>query len=258
MSTLLTKNGHVLSGSTAVIDAVLYDTEAASMSKSAIITLTMTLLDPNGDVINGRDAQDVYDVNGGSIAEDGSVEIELSPADNPFVSSFVGTEDHELMLTWTYDTGTEIRTGSKTWRIVVEQSLTAAVDVTGPTNPVDSDGELVAPLAIGGAYTQAFGTQFEWQFTFLLDPTAFNFYFRGSLFGCADTTESWRVAAVATDLGGNLLQVIAELESADTAGIVEDTHDWSLIIVNKAQDDAGDENPDTTAIFSSSVQWANN
>lgn len=128
---LLSPNGNVVADSTAVLSVVLYDIENVTLDKAAILSLTLTLVGPDGAIINNRDDQDIYDVNGGIVAADGSIELSLQPADNPFVSDFGATEDHDLALEWTWSNGTETRTGSKLWRYVVEKSLTGTPGTGG-------------------------------------------------------------------------------------------------------------------------------
>jgi hypothetical protein len=91
-------------GSTAEYACDLVDASGDSIDASAVLTIVATLR-ANGvsAVINGRDDQNVKDINGGTLT-DGAFTLELSALDNVIVSSTSDREElHKLTLQMTYN-----------------------------------------------------------------------------------------------------------------------------------------------------------
>ncbi|MEM2932498.1 MAG: hypothetical protein QXI61_06625 [Nitrososphaerota archaeon] len=86
-----------------------------SFNKASILSLRLTLYDrATGQAINGRVNQDIYDANGGTIADDGTLTIRLQPEDNIIVNEALQREeieDHIVSLRWTWNDGVYIRVG---------------------------------------------------------------------------------------------------------------------------------------------------
>lgn len=121
MATLLTTGtDYVNAGESAVVTATLYDTDAETLAKAAIATLTMDLVDESGDTINSRSGVDVLDASIGTLASDGTVTLKLAPEDN--ASVYARTEIHYLTLTWTWDDDDgDTLTGKEVFEIVVKR-----------------------------------------------------------------------------------------------------------------------------------------
>jgi hypothetical protein len=73
-------------GSSGTLSATIKDDAGASIDTSAVTATAATLHDHKGAVVNTRNAQDVYGVNGGSWASGGVFTLLLTPADTQVVS----------------------------------------------------------------------------------------------------------------------------------------------------------------------------
>ena len=106
----------------AVITAVLKDVDEVAVNKAALQSLTLTLVNSqDGMILNGRDSLSIYDVNNGSIAEDGVVTIKLQPDDNIVCGAQMNeVEEHYATLRWTYADGDgDPMSGAQQWVIQV-------------------------------------------------------------------------------------------------------------------------------------------
>ena len=102
------------------------DMYKAAIVKASLLTLAATLYDETTKaIINGRNAQSVLDVNGGTVASNGALTLRLQPLDAVVVGS-VDTgemEAHVLLIEWTYSDGVLTRTGIKDVEIKVRKGL---------------------------------------------------------------------------------------------------------------------------------------
>ncbi len=122
VTVLTTGETSVNDGESAKITATLYDTENASLAKAAINTLTLTIQDEDGSVINSRNGTDILDANGGTLATDGTLTLKLTAADNAFQSSDKTRERHFVELAWTWDDAQSVeQTGKQTYILWVEK-----------------------------------------------------------------------------------------------------------------------------------------
>ena len=100
------------------------DMYKAAIVKASLLTLAATLYDETTKaIINGRNAQSVLDVNGGTVASNGALTLRLQPLDAVVVGS-VDTgemEAHVLLIEWTYSDGVLTRTGIKDVEIKVRK-----------------------------------------------------------------------------------------------------------------------------------------
>lgn len=73
---------------------------------STLSTLVATLYadDDARTIINGRSAQSILGVNGGSVSEAGAFILVLAPADNAIVNADLPDERHTLLIQWTWPT----------------------------------------------------------------------------------------------------------------------------------------------------------
>lgn len=127
MADVLTPNSgdeHVESGAEPDLVATLYDNSGADLNKAAIKTLTLSIWDSAGSIVNGRDEVDVKDSTIGTLATDGTVTIKFESADMAFLASSGTIEKRYVRLTWTFDDEESVeRTGRKTWKIPIEKPV---------------------------------------------------------------------------------------------------------------------------------------
>ena len=123
MPTPLTESGQYIDADeSSELTATLYDTQSSELSKLAIQSVTLTIVDEYGNVINDRNAQDILDANGGSLAEDGTLVVKMMPADNPFVNEVGTVEQHSIEVGWTWqDLQADIMTGKQVWTVNVQR-----------------------------------------------------------------------------------------------------------------------------------------
>lgn len=96
--------------SNAIYEVTLVDENDAPIAASDLTTLTLTLRDrATGEIINGRDRIDVLNANGATVDEEGRVEWQLFPDDNPILHPSVippgRHERHVMRLRWTFSEG---------------------------------------------------------------------------------------------------------------------------------------------------------
>ena len=102
------------------------DMYKAAIVKASLLTLAATLYDETTKaIINGRNAQSVLDVNGGTVASNGALTLRLQPLDAVVLGSIdTGEmEAHVLLIEWTYSDGVLTRTGIKDVEIKVRKGL---------------------------------------------------------------------------------------------------------------------------------------
>jgi hypothetical protein len=73
-------------GANGRVTGTLKDDAGAAIDTSAVTATVATLHDHKGAVVNSRNAQDVYGINGGSWASGGVFTLLLTPADTQVVS----------------------------------------------------------------------------------------------------------------------------------------------------------------------------
>ncbi len=95
----------VLEATTARYLATLQDEAGTPIPGSSLATLTLTLYDrASGEIINGRNAQNVKNANGVTIGEDGALVWTMTPADTAILGS--GTQEaHVALFAWTWGGG---------------------------------------------------------------------------------------------------------------------------------------------------------
>lgn len=105
----------------------------ATLTEANISTVTLTLFDDLTEkFINSRNAQSVKDANGGILATDGTLTIQLQPADNAIVDGTIAvksTEKHVARITWQWidedaDGNDVTRTGIEEYELLVEVKAT--------------------------------------------------------------------------------------------------------------------------------------
>lgn len=123
----LTEHGeYVDADESANVTAVLFDTDDDQLNKLAIHSLTLTIVDDRGNVINNRLKSDILDNNGGSLGDDGTLVIELQPDDNAFMNPVGVQELHRLEIEWEWQQQNgQRRTGKQVYELFVRRLLVA-------------------------------------------------------------------------------------------------------------------------------------
>ena len=103
MSTLLTTNlDYVLDGTSRRVSMQLVDCDGDSIAKSVVTSLTLSIVDCEGNYINSRNGQDILDTNGGSLSSAGVLTLKLSTADNALQSTSESKEYHKHRVLWQF------------------------------------------------------------------------------------------------------------------------------------------------------------
>lgn len=93
-------------GVTARYQGVLKDETGAVIPAASLSTLTLTLYrKTSGEIINGRNAQNVLNANGVTVDVNGNLTWTMTPADNGVTSTTVAAEMHIALFEWTYNAG---------------------------------------------------------------------------------------------------------------------------------------------------------
>lgn len=103
---------------------VTFSFQGTAIVKANIISLTLTLFNlETSAIINGRNAQNVLDVNNGTVATDGKLTLRLGPLDNVIVGTVITgmVQVHVARFTWTWTDGVATRTGIEDVLLSVEK-----------------------------------------------------------------------------------------------------------------------------------------
>lgn len=100
----------ILEKTTAIYRAQIGDENGDPLSGSVLLTLCVTFYDlTTGDIINGRNNQDILNKNNAAVDATGLLTWRLDPADTYLVSTDNKTETRIALFTWTW--GTPEKTG---------------------------------------------------------------------------------------------------------------------------------------------------
>ena len=126
MATLLTTNSTtVKAGSTPNLTLDLYDTDGTVLTKSAITSVTLTVKDCAGNVINNRSSVDINDNDIGSLVDgDSTVTLTIKPTalDTAFQGTTDTVESHYWRVNWGWDDAAAVaRIGGDIYEIKVER-----------------------------------------------------------------------------------------------------------------------------------------
>ena len=138
-------DGYLNAGESAIITATLYDPTGMPLSKVAIQTLTLAIIDPRGEIVNNRGSiavdehgnavitgQDILDVNGGSVANDGTVTIKLSGDDTQFTMRG-DTQTNYLQVAWSWlDPQAVPMSGKQDYTTTVKRVYAATMEPLAP------------------------------------------------------------------------------------------------------------------------------
>ena len=135
MPTLLTTGTTtVTAGTTPDLTAELYDNDGSALLKASITSLTLTIKDSEGNVINSRDSVDINDTGIGSLEDVvvGGIDVvrlTIKPvaADTAYQATDRTIESHMWRIDWGWtDTDGDSRTAGKIYEVKVERMPTAA------------------------------------------------------------------------------------------------------------------------------------
>lgn len=110
---------------TAQVELQLTDQDDAALTSAALTTVTLTLYERiSGTILNSRSAQDIKDVNGGSISAGGLLTLILSHLDNALVSQARSQEEHVALIEWTWSSGTRYGKKEITFTVLNQVKVT--------------------------------------------------------------------------------------------------------------------------------------
>lgn len=100
----------VYEGTTASYSATVTDENGDAVGSGSLTTLTLTLYDDRtGQIINGRNAQNVLNTNGVTVSAAGALVWTIAKDDNVILhgSDYSSYEDHYAIFHWTWDSGSK-------------------------------------------------------------------------------------------------------------------------------------------------------
>lgn len=101
-------------GASSNIRGTFVDFSGVQIDKEALISLEFTLFDYHtNEPINDRIDQDIFDMNDGSISDEGELLLRLGPEDNIINDDTKEEELHVGRLVWGWNDGEAERTGIK-------------------------------------------------------------------------------------------------------------------------------------------------
>ena len=104
----LPKEYEILEDSSGEIQGTLTEEDGvAPIPGGTLTTLTLTLYadDAAQTIINGRNAQDILNANGGTVNGAGVLTLTLAPADNAILDTDLPYERHIALLQWAWGVG---------------------------------------------------------------------------------------------------------------------------------------------------------
>ena len=102
------RDSPVAEGVSCVITAELVDEEGLPVGGQQLISLTFTLLDRDtGTTINGRNAVNILNANGGTVDGDGNVRMPLTAADSVLLDVAHEREGRIGRFRWTWGAGVD-------------------------------------------------------------------------------------------------------------------------------------------------------
>lgn len=117
-----------------------YDLSGDPLVKASLSTIALTLREfSTGEIVNGRDSQDIKDANNGTVDTDGTTTVKLSPDDHTNLATVRDdVETREGVLTWTWtDADGDSRTGKQIFRYGIRTFTTS--NRSGPIEIVRGD-----------------------------------------------------------------------------------------------------------------------
>jgi hypothetical protein len=103
--------------------ATLKDENDAAVALAALSSLTLTVVDHKGQVINSRNGQDILNANNGTFhATSGLLTMRFVSADNPIVTELNREERHTATFRAAYGSGM-----TKNWEVLIKVRNIASV-----------------------------------------------------------------------------------------------------------------------------------
>ena len=114
-------------GESSVITVTFKDADGQTLDKDSIQTLKVTLRNADDNsIINGRNAQSLYDENGGAVSTAGVLTWICGPEDNSIFGPVTPgrVESHYATFSWTYtDSGNNPMVGKHQFEILVSECV---------------------------------------------------------------------------------------------------------------------------------------
>lgn len=110
-------------GESSDLTITFVDGNGNAIQKSNFVSVLLTLYDRNrSTIINGRLNQNVLDANDGTMSVNGVLTLKLGPSDNIIVGTAPNNtfEEHVARFVWTWNDGTNVRTGIEETLFLVE------------------------------------------------------------------------------------------------------------------------------------------
>lgn len=108
-----------------LFDAYLVN-DGQPLTDDMISTLVLTVRqDYTGEIINGRDAQDVFNANGVTIEADGHLIWNISHFDTELKNRHLPSEPHRCLFEWSYDSFGILKFGAYEFVLWVRRNAAA-------------------------------------------------------------------------------------------------------------------------------------
>jgi hypothetical protein len=100
------RDAPVAEATSAVLTGRLVDATGAPVPGPQLSTLTLTLVDRDtGNIVNGRNATDILNANGGEVDVGGNLSLTLTPDDTALIDAERDREGRIARLAWTWNAG---------------------------------------------------------------------------------------------------------------------------------------------------------
>ncbi len=117
-------------GQAGYFTATLRDRDGVAIPAADVSSLTLTLTNAaTGEIVNGRNAQDVLNDNSVTLSAQGALAWTIQPADTALVVSGAASEEHVATFSWVADGGSEVNSDTHRLHCTKLRSLTTFDDV---------------------------------------------------------------------------------------------------------------------------------
>lgn len=121
MSSVVLLSTRLLEGTTPVYSVQLVDQQDTPISKTSLVTLTLTYYDVvTKAVINDRRAQDIFDQHDVQVSAGGLVTWNLREGDTVILHTDRAAEGHVALFTWSWEDGMTTRIGRHEVQLMFE------------------------------------------------------------------------------------------------------------------------------------------
>jgi hypothetical protein len=123
MSSIVEIGPTLLEATTAVYESQLIDETAMTVPSAELGTLTLTLYDKlTKAIINGRSAQDIFNLNNGIISPSGMMTFTFQLGDTIFINPRFKYEHHIGLFLFTWFDGVQTQVGRHLVRFTMERA----------------------------------------------------------------------------------------------------------------------------------------